>query len=50
MPEPHAAFASKEAVAELQTKAARNVATVLTGAVPKYLVNSEVYERAGVRP
>jgi D-3-phosphoglycerate dehydrogenase / 2-oxoglutarate reductase len=46
---PHAAFASAEAVAELQTKAARNVAAVLTGAVPKYLVNSEVYDRAGVR-
>jgi D-3-phosphoglycerate dehydrogenase len=46
---PHAAFASVEAVAELQTKAAGNVAAVLTGAVPAYLVNGEVYERAGVR-
>lgn len=46
---PHAAFASAEAIAELQTKAAGNVAAVLTGAVPAYLVNGEVYERAGVR-
>lgn len=46
---PHAAFASAEAVAELWTKAAGNLAAVLTGAVPKYLVNREVYTRGRVR-
>jgi D-3-phosphoglycerate dehydrogenase / 2-oxoglutarate reductase len=46
---PHAAFASVEAVTELQTKAAENVAAVLRGVRPKYLVNAGVYERAEVR-
>ncbi len=46
---PHAAFASAEAIAELQAKAAENVAAVLAGAVPKYLVNAEAYEHSGAR-
>ena len=44
---PHAAFASAEAIAELRSKAAENVVAVLAGAVPSYVVNREVYRRAG---
>ncbi|MDT7724858.1 MAG: D-3-phosphoglycerate dehydrogenase / 2-oxoglutarate reductase [Actinomycetota bacterium] len=40
---PHAAFASLEAVAELQNKAATNVAAVLAGRRPRYVVNPGVY-------
>lgn len=40
---PHAAFASLEAVAELQHKAATNVAAVLAGRRPRYVVNPGVY-------
>jgi D-3-phosphoglycerate dehydrogenase len=46
---PHAAFASVEAISELRAKAAQNVAAVLTGAIPSYVVNREVYRRAGAR-
>lgn len=46
---PHAAFASVEAIEELQTKAAENVAAVLGGEVPPYAVNGEVYGRPEVR-
>ncbi len=35
----HAAWSSEEAMAELKTKAARNVAAVLTGSAPPYPVN-----------
>lgn len=44
---PHAAFASVEAIAELRTKAAQNVAAVLAGATPPYVVNREVYRQLG---
>jgi D-3-phosphoglycerate dehydrogenase len=51
---PHAGFYSEPAIEELATKAARNVATVLRGAVPATLVNPEVLEhpayRLGARP
>lgn len=46
---PHAAFASVEAIAELRTKAARNVAAVLTGKTPPYPVDGGACERAGAR-
>lgn len=39
---PHAAFYSEEAGAELKSKAAQNVADVLSGTYPDYLVNREV--------
>lgn len=42
---PHAAFDSLEAIAELQEKAARNVATVLRGDMPATTING-----AGLRP
>ena len=38
----HAGWYSEEAVVELQTKAARQVALVLAGGWPEYLVNKEV--------
>jgi D-3-phosphoglycerate dehydrogenase len=41
---PHAAYNSAESVVELREKAARNVATVLAGNVPDYLVNEAVQE------
>ncbi|MFD9665076.1 C-terminal binding protein [Rhodococcus sp. NPDC059968] len=41
---PHAAFDSLESVAELRRKAASNVADVLRGARPHYIVNPSVYE------
>ena len=46
---PHAAFYSKTAIAELQTKAATNVARVLTGSLPHSVVNPGVRDRAAYR-
>jgi D-3-phosphoglycerate dehydrogenase len=46
---PHASFYSETAIAELETKAARNVATVLRGQVPTALVNPAVLERPAYR-
>jgi len=46
---PHAAFYSEVAIAELETKAARNVADVLSGRVPATVVNPEVLERSNLR-
>jgi D-3-phosphoglycerate dehydrogenase len=39
---PHVAFYSEESVADLQTRAARNVAAVLSGRLPESVVNPEV--------
>jgi D-3-phosphoglycerate dehydrogenase len=39
---PHVAFCSEESVAELQSRAARNVAAVLSGRLPESVVNPEV--------
>jgi len=41
---PHTAFYSEEALLDLQTKAAQDVAQVLTGGRPKYPVNPQVLE------
>ncbi len=46
---PHAAFYSDAAIAELETRAARNVADVLTGAVPPTVVNREVLDSSALR-
>jgi D-3-phosphoglycerate dehydrogenase len=46
---PHAAFYSDTAIAELQTKAARNVATALRGEIPEMIVNRAVLERPALR-
>lgn len=46
---PHAAFYSETAIAELQTKAARNVAHVLSGTMPPTVVNPEVMQRPAYR-
>lgn len=46
---PHAAFYSEVAIAELETKAARNVADVLTGHLPATVVNREVLEQPNLR-
>jgi D-3-phosphoglycerate dehydrogenase len=46
---PHASFYSEAAIAELQTKAAHNVAAVLRGEVPPSLVNPQVLERSVYR-
>ncbi|HEY7381395.1 MAG TPA: C-terminal binding protein [Gaiella sp.] len=46
---PHAAFYSDDAVAELETKAATNVATVLRGGVPATVVNPEVLAAPNLR-
>ncbi|MDX6619130.1 MAG: D-3-phosphoglycerate dehydrogenase / 2-oxoglutarate reductase [Gaiellales bacterium] len=46
---PHAAFYSATAIAELQTKAARNVASVLRGEVPATIVNPGVLELPAYR-
>ena len=46
---PHAAFLSVDSVAELQTKAARNVAWVLDGKVPEWVVNTEVLRSPELR-
>jgi D-3-phosphoglycerate dehydrogenase / 2-oxoglutarate reductase len=42
---PHAAFYSVEAEQELKRKSAQNIADVLNGFFPKYLVNREVEDR-----
>ena len=41
---PHTAFYSEEALLDLQTKAAEDVARVLSGETPRYPVNPEVLE------
>jgi D-3-phosphoglycerate dehydrogenase / 2-oxoglutarate reductase len=46
---PHAAFYSETAIAELQAKAAGNVAAVLRGDVPASVVNPEVLEQPNLR-
>jgi len=46
---PHAAFYSETAIAELQTKAARNVATVLRGEVPETTLNRDVLAQPNCR-
>jgi D-3-phosphoglycerate dehydrogenase len=46
---PHAAFYSDDAVAELEAKAAGNIATVLRGEVPATIVNPEVLGAQGLR-
>jgi D-3-phosphoglycerate dehydrogenase len=46
---PHAAFYSDTAIAELQAKAATNVASVLSGSLPTTVVNPGVRDRAGYR-
>jgi D-3-phosphoglycerate dehydrogenase len=46
---PHAAFYSEPAIAELATKAARNVASVLRGEVPSTVVNPSVLDLPGYR-
>jgi D-3-phosphoglycerate dehydrogenase / 2-oxoglutarate reductase len=46
---PHAAFYSESAIAELQTKAAANVASVLTGRLPTTVVNPAVRESTAYR-
>jgi D-3-phosphoglycerate dehydrogenase len=46
---PHAAFYSEEAVADLETRAAANVATVLSGRLPDAIVNPAVLDRRDLR-
>jgi D-3-phosphoglycerate dehydrogenase len=46
---PHAAFYSEPAIAELETKAAQNVAHVLRGEVPATVVNPDVMKRSNYR-
>lgn len=46
---PHAAFYSEEAIADLQQRAAANVAGVLRGEVPDNVVNPEVLVRPDLR-
>jgi D-3-phosphoglycerate dehydrogenase len=46
---PHAAFYSDTAIAELQAKAATNVASVLSGSLPTAVVNPGVRDRPGYR-
>lgn len=46
---PHAAFDSIEAIAELQVTASRNVAAVLRGHVPEFVVNPEVLGNSRLR-
>lgn len=46
---PHAAFYSEAAISELQATAARNVAEVLSGRVPKTVVNPKVLELDSLR-
>jgi D-3-phosphoglycerate dehydrogenase len=46
---PHAAFYSEQAIAELATKAARNVACVLRGDVPATVVNPSVLDLPAYR-
>jgi D-3-phosphoglycerate dehydrogenase len=46
---PHTAFYSETAIAELQTKAAANVASVLAGILPSSVVNLGVRDRTSYR-
>lgn len=46
---PHSAFYSKEAEYELQRKTAQNVADVLSGFYPTYLVNKAVKEKVSLK-
>jgi len=46
---PHAAFYSEASIAELQHKAARNVAAVLRGEVPATVVNRAVLDAPELR-
>jgi D-3-phosphoglycerate dehydrogenase / 2-oxoglutarate reductase len=46
---PHAAFYSEAAIAELQMKAASNVASVLTGSLPDSVINAAVRDRPNYR-
>jgi len=46
---PHAAFYSDASIHEVQTRAATNVATVLTGDVPEHVVNPAVLESDALR-
>ena len=46
---PHAAFYSDAAIAELETKAAANVADVLSGRLPKTVVNPAVLDAPALR-
>lgn len=46
---PHAAFYSETAIAEVQTKAATNVAAVLTGSLPFNVVNPVVRDGSHYR-
>lgn len=46
---PHAAFYSEASIAELQEKAAQNVADVLQGKLPVHIVNREVLGQANCR-
>jgi D-3-phosphoglycerate dehydrogenase / 2-oxoglutarate reductase len=46
---PHAAFYSDASIHEVQTRAATNVADVLTGEVPEHVVNPAVLESGALR-
>lgn len=46
---PHSAFYSEEAEYELKSKTAQNVADVLSGFYPKYLVNKAVKEKVSLK-
>jgi D-3-phosphoglycerate dehydrogenase len=46
---PHVAFYSEAAIAELERKAAENVADVLSGRVPKTIVNPAVLDSPALR-
>ena len=46
---PHSAFYSEQAVTDLETRAATNVAMVLSGRLPEAIVNRDVLERPELR-
>jgi D-3-phosphoglycerate dehydrogenase / 2-oxoglutarate reductase len=46
---PHTAFYSEEAVVDLETRAAANVAAVLSGRLPEAIVNAAVLDRPDLR-
>ncbi|WP_369404776.1 hypothetical protein [Piscibacillus salipiscarius] len=46
---PHSAFYSVESEAELKRKAAQNVADVLSGYFPTYLVNQDVKDHVDLK-
>ncbi|WP_093051337.1 C-terminal binding protein [Salipaludibacillus aurantiacus] len=46
---PHAAFYSQEAEAELKRKAAQNITDVLSGYFPTYMVNSELKDKLDLK-